>query len=177
MICCKCQKRPAVVFVSNNKDDEQPKGYCLVCAKDMGIKPVEDIMKKMGISPEDLESVQEQMDSIMENMGDMGDMSEIAQNMGIQNITPEDGDSANTEENEDGDGFTPGGAPSFPNFFKMFGGNNAQKTASGTEKKGNEKKLKNRKHIGLYCEDLTRKAKNGEIDRIIGREKEIERVI
>ncbi len=179
MICCKCQKRPAVVFVSNNKEDEQPKGYCLVCARDMGIKPVEDIMKRMGISPEDLESVQEQMDSIMENMGDMGDMSELAQSMGLQSLAQnpeEEGDTP--DDNEDGDGFTPGGAPSFPNFFNLFGGNGAQKTASNhTEKKQKDKKPKNRKHIGLYCEDLTRKARNGEIDRIIGREKEIERVI
>ena len=74
MVCSRCQKRPAVVFVSSNKDDQQPRGYCLLCAKELGIKPVEDIIKKMGISPDDLESVQEQMDSIMENMGDMGDM-------------------------------------------------------------------------------------------------------
>ena len=145
----------------------------------MGIKPVEDIMKRMGISPEDLESVQEQMDSIMENMGDMGDMSELAQSMGLQSLAQnpeEEGDTP--DDNEDGDGFTPGGAPSFPNFFNLFGGNGAQKTASNhTEKKQKDKKPKNRKHIGLYCEDLTRKARNGEIDRIIGREKEIERVI
>ncbi len=177
MICCKCQKRPAVVFVSNNRDDEQPKGYCLVCARELGIKPVEDIMKKMGISPEDLESVQEQMDSIMENMGDMGDMSELAQSMGLQNISSDDSDNDSSDENEDGDGFTPGGAPSFPNFFKMFGGNNAQNTSSNNEKKTKEKKQKNRKHIGLYCEDVTCKAREGKIDRIIGREKEIERVI
>ena len=73
MVCSRCQKRPAVVFVSSNKDDQQPRGYCLLCAKELGIKPVEDIIKKMGISPDDLESVQEQMDSIMENMGEMGD--------------------------------------------------------------------------------------------------------
>jgi len=81
MICSRCQKRPAVVFVSSNKNDQQPRGYCLLCAQELGIKPVEDIIKKMGISPDDLEAVQEQMDSIMENMGDMGDMNEIAQNM------------------------------------------------------------------------------------------------
>ena len=176
MICCKCQKRPAVVFVSTNKEDAQPKGYCLVCAKDLGIKPVEDIMKRMGISPEDLESVQEQMDSIMENMGDMGDMSEMAQSFGIQNAEQPESGSEDNEES-DSDGFTPGGAPTFPNFFNMFGGNNAQKTSSNSDKKQKEKKPKNRKHIGLYCEDLTRRARNGEIDRVIGREKEIERVI
>ena len=171
MICCKCNKRPAVVFVSTNKQDEQPKGYCLVCAKEMGIKPVDDILKRMGISTDDLEAVQEQMDSIMENMGDLGDMSELAQSMGAQELSPE-GDNG-----EDEDGFTPGGAPSFPNFFNMFGG--AQKTSSNSDKKQNKenKKQKNRKHISLYCEDLTRKARNGETDRVIGRDKEIERVI
>ena len=172
MICCKCQKRPAVVFVSTNKQDEQPRGYCLLCAKELGIKPVDDIMKRMGISPDDLEAVQEQMDSIMENMGDM---SELAESMGAQNdqeLSP-DGDD---HDDEGEDGFSRGGAPSFPNFFNMFGG--ASKTSSNGEKKQKDnKKQKNRKHISLYCEDLTRKARSGEIDRVIGRDHEIERVI
>lgn len=173
MICSKCQKRPAVVFVSSNKDDQQPRGYCLVCAKELGIKPVEDIIKKMGISPDDLEAVQEQMDSIMENMGDMGDMSELAQSMqNNSEITP-------SEENDDEDNFTPGGAPSFPNFFNMFGGNAANNNAANTgDKKNKDKKQqKNRKHINLYCEDLTKKARSGNIDNVVGRDKEIERVI
>lgn len=174
MICSRCQKRPAVVFVSNNKNDNAPRGYCLLCAKELGIKPVEDIIKRMGISPDDLESVQEQMDSIMENMGDMGDMSEIAQNMGLQNVS-QDQDNNNNNDNEEED-FTPGGAPSFPNFFNMFGGN-AAKTQSDGDKKPKDKKQKNRKHINLYCEDLTRKARTGAIDRVVGRDKEIERVI
>ena len=174
MICSRCQKRPAVVFVSNNKNDNEPRGYCLLCAKELGIKPVEDIIKRMGISPDDLESVQEQMDSIMENMGDMGDMSEIAQNMGLQNVS-QDQDNNNNNDNDEED-FTPGGAPSFPNFFNMFGGN-AAKTQSDGDKKPKDKKQKNRKHINLYCEDLTRKARTGAIDRVVGRDKEIERVI
>ena len=173
MICSRCQKRPAVVFVSNNKNDNAPRGYCLLCAKELGIKPVEDIIKRMGISPDDLESVQEQMDSIMENMGDMGDMSEIAQNMGLQNVSQDQDNNNNDNEEED---FTPGGAPSFPNFFNMFGGN-AAKTQSDGDKKPKDKKQKNRKHINLYCEDLTRKARTGAIDRVVGRDKEIERVI
>ena len=179
MICCKCQKRPAVVFVSNNKADEQPRGYCLLCAKEMGIKPVDDILKRMGISGDDLEAVQEQMDSIMENMGEMGDMSELAQSMGLQNMAQElsiENDDNDDKDDDDGDGFTPGGAPSFPNFFNMFG--NASKTSSNNnDKKQKDKKQKNRKHIGLYCEDLTRKARQGAIDRVVGRDKEIERVI
>ncbi|WP_316631562.1 ATP-dependent Clp protease ATP-binding subunit [uncultured Ruminococcus sp.] len=181
MVCSRCQKRPAVVFVSSNKDDQQPRGYCLLCAKELGIKPVEDIIKKMGISPDDLESVQEQMDSIMENMGEMGDMSEIAQNMGIQPPDPNsDPADNNAENNEEEDGFTPGGAPSFPNFFNMFNNaNKANNNADNGDKTGKGKKpnRKNRKHIGLYCEDLTAKARKGNIDNVIGRDKEIERVI
>ena len=173
MICSKCGKRPAVVFVSTNKSDDQPKGYCLLCAKELGIKPVDDILKRMGISSDDLESVQEQMDSIMENMGESGDMSELAESMGAVLSTEDD----NNEENEDG--FTPGGAPSFPNFFNMFNSNQGSQSTGKNEKntKKDKKQQKNRKFINLYCEDLTQKAKDGKIDQVVGRNKEIERVI
>ena len=172
MICSRCGKRPAVVFVSTNKSDEQPKGYCLMCAKELGIKPVDDILKKMGITPDDLESVQEQMDSIMENMGDGGDMSALAESMGAA-LAPED------DNDESEDGFTPGGAPSFPNFFNMFGGNQSSQSAGTSEKaqKKDKKQQKNRKFINLYCEDLTAKARQGRIDNVVGRSNEIERVI
>ena len=173
MICSKCGKRPAVVFVSTNKSDDQPKGYCLLCAKELGIKPVDDILKRMGISSDDLESVQEQMDSIMENMGESGDMSELAESMGAVLSTEDD----NNEENEDG--FTPGGAPSFPNFFNMFNSNQGSQSTGKNEKntKKDKKQQKNRKFINLYCEDLIQKAKDGKIDKVVGRNKEIERVI
>ena len=174
MTCCKCGKRPAVVFVSNNKEDTQPKGYCLVCAKEMGIKPVDDILKRMGISPDELESVQEQMDSIMENMGDIGDLSQLAQNMNL-------GEMAETLEVEndqdDEDGFSPGGAPSFPNFFNMFGANTQNQSGKPEQKNKEKKQQKKRKYLPLYCYDLTKKARDGETDRVVGRDKEIERVI
>lgn len=64
MLCSKCGKRPAVVFVSVNKDDTNPKGYCLTCAKELGIKPVEDLIKKMGLSEEDLAAMEDQMNSM-----------------------------------------------------------------------------------------------------------------
>lgn len=166
MLCSKCGKRPAVVFVSTNNSSEEPKGYCLVCARELGLKPVEDIMKKMGISPEELESVQETMDSMMENV----DMDELA-----KSISPQAQDLQNTnEENNDPDeSFSPGGAPSFPNFFNAF--NNAKKSSKDDKKK--DKKAKNRKHINLYCYDLTKKAREGKTDNVVGRDHEIERVI
>ena len=174
MICSRCGKRPAVVFVSTNNSDDKPKGYCLVCAKELGIKPVEDLMKKMGISSDDLEAVQDQMDSIMENMGDAGDLTELAQSLGVADLAEQ----LSVESEDSDDDFSAGGAPSFPNFFNMFN----SKPADGNAKKGDknskkEKTPKNRKHISLYCYDLTRKAKEGNTDRVIGRDKEIERVI
>ncbi|MDO4748708.1 MAG: ATP-dependent Clp protease ATP-binding subunit [Eubacteriales bacterium] len=173
MICSRCGKRPAVVFVSNNNADTQPKGYCLVCAKELGIKPVEDLMNKMGISSDDLEAVQDQMDSIMENMSESGDLSELAQSLGISDMAEQ----LSVENNDDDDDFTPGGAPSFPNFFNMF--NQGAKNTGEKQDKNNkkDKKQKNRKHLSLYCYDLTKKAKEGKTDRVIGRDKEIERVI
>lgn len=177
MICSRCGKRPAVVFVSTNNSDSQPKGYCLVCAKELGIKPVEDLMKKMGISSDDLEAVQDQMDSIMENMSDSGDLNELAQSLGMGDMG-EMAEMLSVDNDTDGDdSFSPGGAPSFPNFFNMFGGKPADSTKQGDKKQKKEKIPKNRKHISLYCYDLTKKAKEGKTDRVIGRDKEIERVI
>ncbi len=173
MICSKCGKRPAVVFVSTNNADTQPKGYCLVCAKELGIKPVEDLMNKMGISSDDLEAVQDQMDSIMENMSDMGDITELAQSLGVGDMAEQ----LSVENPDSDDDFTPGGAPSFPNFFNMFNQKATNNNTSDNKNSKKEKKQKNRKHISLYCYDLTKKAREGKTDRVIGRDKEIERVI
>ncbi len=173
MICSKCGKRPAVVFVSTNNADDKPKGYCLVCAKDLGIKPVEDLMKKMGISSDDLEAVQDQMDSIMENMGDTTDLNELAQSLGVADLAEQ----LSVEPDDADDDFSAGGAPSFPNFFNMFNQKPSDTNKKGDKNSKKEKTPKNRKHISLYCYDLTRKAREGKTDRVIGRDKEIERVI
>lgn len=181
MLCSKCNKRPAVVFVSSGPNGDS-KGYCLTCAKELNIKPVEDLINKMGITDDDLEAVQDQMTSIMDNLGENGDIQSMVESLGI---TPEvlQGELVDDDDDEDKD-FTPGGAPTFPAFFNnMFNGNSATKDngeKSGSEKVKNNRKdkpQKNRKFINLYCEDLTRKAKNGLVDRVIGRDKEIQRVI
>ena len=65
LLCTRCKKRPAVVFVSNGMDSQNPQGLCLVCAKELGIKPVNDIMEKMGITDEELEAATEQMTQLM----------------------------------------------------------------------------------------------------------------
>ncbi len=178
MLCTRCGKRPAVVFVSNNNSKDAPTaGYCLTCAKELGIKPVEDLISKMGISDEDLENVQDQMNTLMNSMGD-GDMSQLMEQLGADNLAEQMGDFAKDGDGSEDDDFSHG-APAFPAFFNsMFGGQNNNATNQDNNKKGKkEKKEKNRKHINLYCEDLTRKAREGKIDRIVGRDSEIERII
>ncbi len=180
MLCSRCGKRTAVVFVSTNKDDESPVGYCLTCAKELGIKPLDSLMEKMGISDEDLENIEEQMGSMMENLSESGDLSEMMNSLKEEMTEQMQLEENDTPEEEDKDkDFSPGGAPAFPTFFNNFFGG-AQKGASssqGKTKKQEKKEKKERKFLNLYCYDLTRKAKEGKTDRIIGRDKEIERVV
>lgn len=149
MMCTRCHKRPAVVFVSNSMDGQNTQGLCLVCAKELGIKPVNDIMEKMGISEEELIAATEQMSEMM-----------------------------NMDNDEEDELFMPGGAATMMPTDMMLGGEpgeNGGHTAT-KEKKENFHKKK-RKHIQNFCTDLTGKARRGELDSIIGRDKEIERVV
>ena len=175
MLCTRCGKRPAVVFVTNNNSKDAPTvGYCLSCAKELGIKPVEDLISKMGISDEDLETVQDQMNTLMQG----GDMSQLMEQLGADNLAEQMDQFAQENGGSEDDDFSHG-APAFPAFFNnIFGGGKPAdgKTADKTAQK-KEKKEKKRKHINLYCEDLTRKAREGKIDNIIGRDAEIARVI
>lgn len=176
MLCSRCQKRPAVVFVSTGSDGSDTKGYCLSCAKELNIKQVTDIMNQMGISEEDFDAMQEQMDELMSADTDMANLS----------------DDSTDPDDESDDGYTTGGAPTFPPFFKnLFSMSKPEdelskkgdkssvdgKKSDRDKKKEDKKKQKKRKHIELYCDDLIKKAKDGKIDRVIGREKEIERAI
>ncbi len=173
MLCSRCQKRQAVVFVSNNSKDAPTVGYCLTCAKELGIKPVEDLINKMGISDDDLENVQDQMNTLMQNMGDNADLSQLMEQLGADNLA-EQMDDFNPDDSEDDFSH---GAPAFPAFFNNMFGGSKQDVDNNTSNKKKDKKDKKRKHISLYCEDLTRKAREGKIDNIIGRDEEIERVI
>ncbi len=65
MLCSRCKKRPAMVFISVDKEDSKPQGFCLTCAKELGLKPLDDIMNKIGFSAEEMESMAEQMNEFM----------------------------------------------------------------------------------------------------------------
>ena len=154
LMCTRCKKRPAVVFVSNGISGQDPQGLCLVCAKELGIKPVNDIMEKMGITDEELEAATAQMTELMNMDSDSG-----------------------SDEEEDAL-FTPGGAATMP-VDQMLGGQPGENGGYGAgvqQKKENFHKKK-RKHIQNFCTDLTAKARAGQLDNIIGREKEIQRVV
>ena len=154
MLCTRCGKRPAVVFVSNNNSKDAPTaGYCLTCAKELGIKPVEDLISKMGISDEDLENVQDQMNTLMNSMGD-GDMSQLMEQLGADNLAEQMGDFSKDGDGSEDDDFSHG-APAFPAFFNsMFGGQNNNATNQDNNKKGKkEKKEKNRKNRQLSSEN------------------------
>ena len=161
MICSKCKKRPAVIFVSKIEGEKTTQeGFCIKCAMDLNIGPIKQMMESMGITDDELEAVSEQF-------GDMlGDM----------------------------DGFQPGGAGTMPflqNLFNSDGAKSSKKDedadieeeiteddedSSKKKTKKNKKKTK-RKFLNLYCTDLTEKARDGKIDRIIGRDTEIYRTI
>ena len=157
MICSRCHKRPAVVFISPTVDSKESRGLCLVCAKERGIKPVNDLMEKMGITDDQMEAMEAELNELM-------------------TTNPEEND-----ENSEEDGFVPGGAATFPFLQNIFSGNDnntEQVQNSETAKKEKKEKHKTkRKHLDAYCTNLTAKAKNGEIDNIVGRDKEIARVV
>ncbi|MBQ0110525.1 MAG: ATP-dependent Clp protease ATP-binding subunit [Oscillospiraceae bacterium] len=150
-MCSKCGKRPAVVFIADGSGN-QTKGLCLVCAKEIGIKPVDDLLAKMNISDDDLAGISDQM-------------------MEMMNINGENDD-------DDFDDDMAGGAPSFPFLNNIFG---AQSGKDDEQKQDNGKKPphknKKRKFLSTYCENLTQKARDGRIDNVVCRDKEIERAI
>ena len=161
IMCSKCHKRPAVVFLSPTADGRESRGLCLICAKELGIKPVNDLLDQMGITDEQMEAMESELSDMMEE---------------------------NPDENRDGDsgsanpvsGFAPGGAATFPFIRNIYpgGANSPEQVQNGESRKNPKEKHKTkRKHLDAYCTNLTSKARAGQIDAVIGREKEIARVI
>lgn len=160
-MCSKCGVRPAVLFIQKMEDGKVvPEGLCIKCAREMNVGSINQMIDQLGISDEELEQASEQMSQFMENMqdfdfGSVGDM-----------LDPDNAE----------------GAQTLP-FASLFG-NNAEengdtKTGKGSNKKKGKQGRKDdpRKFLNNYCNNLTAKAKCGEIDAIIGREKEISRAI
>ncbi len=159
-LCSKCKKRPAVVFMSNPMNaGTEPEGLCLVCAKQLGIKPIDDMLKSMNITDEDIEQMSEQF---MELMNPDSDIDDAALN---------------------DETFDLGTAPAIPFLKSMFsGGEDKQdsaenESANGKVKKEKGNKKKRRRFLEQYCTNLTQRARDGKLDIVIGREREIYRTV
>ena len=166
VVCSRCKKRPAVIFISKIIDGKTvPEGLCINCAMEMNIGPIKQMMDSMGITEEDVDAISEQ----------------------FSNMFP---------DSDSDEGFEAGGSPTMPFLQGLFGdmqnsltvNNDSSKDKSADTpdenkensketKKSKRKKDKKRKFLSLYCTDLTAKAKEGKIDNIIGRDKELSRVV
>ncbi len=173
-LCTRCKKNVAVIFITKIENNEaKNEGLCLKCARELGIKPVDDMMKKMGISDEDLESISTEM------MSAFGGAEEP------DGLAPADQDGDQDGDSEEDEGRT----ATFPFLSKLFGGQSdstpdrdpMQRGGAAKEDKTAAKAERNqapkRKFLENYCISLTRKAHEGKLDRIVGRANEIERTI
>ncbi len=157
-MCSRCKERFAVIFITKIDGNEtKNEGLCLRCAKELGIKPLDDVLEKMGVSEEDLDHIESEMETMMEN--------------GLMNLpgTPE-GDVEDAR------------APAI-DFQKLFGPKGMMprppqgEKGKGAKGKGAKPQENKRKFIDTYCTSLTKEAAAGKLDRIVGRKRELDRVI
>ena len=163
-LCSRCKKNVAVVFISKMDGNQTVnEGLCLKCAKELGLPQVDDMMKRMGISDEDLDTLNNEMLQAMNGVENVEDLP--------------GGDETDGEEEE-------GKTATFPFLNRLFSGGDVSKEESAEEggqqrerREKKENKNGKRKYLENYCISLTQKAADGKLDPVIGREEEIERVI
>ena len=165
-LCSRCKKNVAVVFISrlNEKNEQVNEGLCLKCAAQLGLPQVDEMMKRMGITPEDLDNISNEM---MQAFGGAEELPEA-----------EDGD----EDDEES-----GKTATFPFLNRLFGNNGSNPPAQTQQPSGEgnaapnngggRKTEKKRKFLDNYCINLSQRARQGKLDTVIGREQEIERVV
>lgn len=160
MLCTRCKKRQAVVFVQRLENGKPvQEGYCLTCARELHIQPVDDLMKRFNMTDDQLASMEEHMADLMQQAQESGAMMPMM-----------DGDMQNPDDT--GDDFVPGGSPVFP-----FGFGGTPKAEEKGEKSKKQRGRGQRKYLDTYCENLTQKAKDGKLDAIIGRDREVYRTV
>ena len=163
-LCSRCKKNVAVVFISrmNEKNEMVNEGLCLKCAAQLGLPQVEEMMKRMGITPEDLENINSEM---MQAFGGAEEMSDL----------PEDGG----EDDEES-----GKTATFPFLNRLFSNSSnppaeqpRDNAGAGQQQPAGRKKDQKRKFLDNNCINLSQRARDGKLDAVIGREQEIERVV
>lgn len=160
-LCSNCKKNVAVIFITKIENGKTVNdGLCLKCARQLGIKPVDDIMKQMGVTDEDLETLSDEM-------------------MHMMGSAPNPGELTDPTEDDESDSRT----ATFPFLNKLFGGERGDQLAQPMEPEQPKEKPcsgrrdKKRKFLDSYCLNLTQKARDGGLDQIVGRQVETERVI
>ena len=163
-LCSRCKKNVAVVFISRlDGENTVNEGLCLKCAKELGLPQVDDMMKRMGISDDDLDTLNNEMLQAFDGVENVEDLPK-----------EEDPD---TDEEE-------GKTATFPFLNRLFNGDSSSRndeqsegSSARADRDKEHKGDKKRKYLESYCLNLTERAKNGKLDPVIGREQEIERVI
>ena len=175
MLCSDCKKNNAVVFINKKDNDGKSalEGYCYDCAKKRGINPIDSLMKQANLSEDDLNNMSQQFESMFKDM---------SENMNFNNIQEISDDSYNSDDTNKG--FQFGAIPLGSIFSNMFGTQNNENSSSSDENSTGKKKVKvdkknskKRKTLETFGTNLTSKAKNNQLDAVIGRDKEIERII
>ena len=166
-MCSRCGKNVAVIFITKLENGtSRNEGLCLKCAKELGIKPIDDMMKKMGITDEDLDNLTNEM------------MSAFGGAEGLEGLMNQ----PKNDDDEEDDGRT----ATFPFLNQLFGGGNAPAPQQPSPGEGNQAsrgdkagapKPPKRKFLDSYCISLTQRAKDGKLDKLIGRDREVERVV
>lgn len=167
MLCSRCHKNPAVFFISKVEGEKTTsEGLCIKCAMELNIGPVKQIMQQMGITEDEMEEVSEQMEQMMEGMdGEDGFQPGGALPLSfMQGLFP---GMQNPKQEEDGDLIDPSEVSVVEE----------PKKGQGKQSKKQGSKNKKRKYLSLYCTDLTERARDGKLDRIIGRDREIYRTV
>ena len=203
MLCSRCKERPAVVFIATSSPDHpHNEGLCLVCAQELGIEPINNILNQLGINDENVESISDQLSTMMENPEGMQSFfSMLGEQDGLSgfSLPKNDDDPSDGDGDDDGNDIhpeqtvalleaePPGKIPEDKNksnedasyFNHLFETMRSQKEEAPAEnrKSRRDNRKSKRKFLTNYCTNLTARARNGELDRIIGRDKETGRVI
>ena len=183
MLCSNCKKNTAVVFINkkNNERKQELDGLCYECAKKMGINPFDTLMKQANLSEKDLNDMTNQFEEMFKDM---------TANMNLAEINPDTlskiAEESNDDDNLDNQASSFGAIPLGSIFSNMFGSSDANNNEQQEEVSSNsnerkkvkvDKKNKKRKALDTFGTNLTNKAKNGQLDAVIGRNKEIQRII
>lgn len=178
-LCSRCHKNVAVVFISKLEEGSTSnEGYCLKCARELGLKPIDGLMRQMGITDDDLDQLTDEMTNVQALMNPDED-GEDEEDSGDEEPSAEEGEDAPDGDDE----FDFGRTQTFPFLEKMFTQNGDQSSteaggaAAAQDRRRQKKEEKKRKNLSAYCTDLTARARLGQLDSIVGREAETERVI